>query len=325
MWQNNSIKLTGKRLLFLARHLILPIYAVEGDCQGTRLKMLVADDGSTLPYINHLTFNDNSKIQKKGVISAFKAVNLTRSTADIVIVGANQLLLKKYAKENVHIVPKYICPLFRMPNGLEAAIENLSYDARKDIRRNIRVALNKGFTYKTTTDPAWFDEFYYKVYMQYGTRKHGALAQIDSYRRVKSAYDKGLGIIIMIDEKPVIGSIVFREGNTLRARYMGVYEGQEEAAHKGGSTAMYYFTMLVAHSMGCEATNMGSTRPFLSDGVLKFKMRWEPEILHDERSTAAFAISAPRLSTPARKFLTANPFFELAGDDIVLYKPVFED
>lgn len=286
--------------------------------------MVVADDGSTLPYISHLAFNGDSKIRKKGVISAFKAASLARNNTDIVVVGANQLLLKKYVGRNTHLAPKYICPLFRMPGGVEAAIENLSYDARKDIRRNVRTALNKGFTYETTTDPAWFDEFYYEVYMQYGISKHGGLAQMDSYKRVKSAYDRGLGIIIMLEGQPVIGSVVFREGSTLRARYMGVYQGQEEAAYAGGPTAMYYYTMQVAYLKGCDAINMGSTRPFLSDGVLKFKMKWEPEIMHDERSTAAFAISAPELSPPARKFLAANPFFELAGDDIALYKPVFE-
>lgn len=316
-----SSKLVCKRILFLAKHIMLPVYVAEGSCRGLTLRMLVADDGSTLPYISHLAFPDGVEIKKIGRINALNAAKLAESDTDVVVVGANHLLLKKYAERGFHLVPKWVCPLFSMPEGLDAAIENLSYGARKDIRRNIRIVLDKGFTHEVTSDPAWFDEFYHKVYMRYGVQKHGNLAQMDSYNRVKDSYSKGIGLIIMLEGKPVIGAVVLREGTTLRARYMGVYPDQEQASSSGGPTAMYYFTMKIAHSMDCTAVNLGSTRPFLSDGVLKFKMKWEPEMLHDELSTATFAIATPGLTEPAAAFLAANPFFEMVGNEIVLHKP----
>lgn len=321
MRRSESSKLICKRALFLVRHLLLPVYVAEGSCRGIPLRMLIADDGSTLPYISRLAFPDGASVKNIGRINALSASNLAENSADVVVIGANQLLLEKYASRGFHLVPKWVCPLFSMPEGLDAAIENISYSARKDIRRNIRIALDKGFTYEVTSDPAWFEEFYHDVYMRYGVEKYGNLAQMDSYNRVKDSYNKGIGLIIILDGKPVIGTVVLREGTTLRARYMGVYPGQDNASTSGSPTAMYYFTMKLAHSLGCTSVNLGSTRPFLSDGVLKFKMKWEPRIIHDELSTAAFAIATPGLTEPAAAFLAANPFFEMTGDEIVLHKP----
>ncbi|MEN6520578.1 MAG: hypothetical protein ABFD46_05440 [Armatimonadota bacterium] len=321
MSRSEFSKLICKRALFLVKHLMLPVYAMEGSCREHTLRMLIADDGSTLPYISHLVFPNGASVKKIGRINALSAANLVENNADVVVVGANHLLLGEYASRGFHLVPKWVCPLFSMPEGLDTAIENISYSARKDIRRNIRIALDKGFTYEVTSDPAWFEMFYHDVYMRYGMGKYGDLAQIDSYSRVKDSYSKGIGLIITLDGKPVIGTVVLREGTTLRARYMGVYPDQDNASTTGSPTAMYYFTMKLAHSLGCTAVNLGSTRPFLSDGVLKFKMKWEPKMLHDELSTAVFAIAAPGLTEPATAFLAANPFFEMIGDDIVLHKP----
>jgi hypothetical protein len=287
--------------------------------------MLFADDGSTMPYISHLAFPQGAVTKREGVISALRAPHLIRSDADIVVVGANHLLLNRYERKGFHIVPKWLCPLFRMPEGLDSAIENLSYDARKDIRRNIRKALDKGFTYETTTDPAWFEEFYQDIYLRYGTSKHGDLAQIDGYKRVKDAFDRGIGMTINLNESPIIGAVVLREGDVFRGRYMGVFPDQEERAAHGGPTAMYYFCMQLANSWGCTSVNMGSTRPFLSDGVLKFKMKWEPEMLHDTLSTAVFAIAAPHMTPAAQAFFAANPFFEMVGEQLRLCRPSSEE
>lgn len=316
----NSALLTAKRGLFLAKHVVLNTYVVEGECRGVPLTMLVADDGSTLPYIRHLAFPHGSDTSKKGMTSALDAPELIKSGADIIVVGANQLLLDRYVDRGFHLVPKWICPLFHMSDDPDTTIGNLSYDARKDIRRNIRQALDRGFKYETTTDPSWFDRFYNDVYMQYGTSKHGELAQMDGYRRVNSAFTRGVGLTITLDESPVIAAVVFKEDSTMRARYMGVYPGKEKEASLGAPTAMYYYSMQLAHSWGCSAVNLGSSRPFLSDGVLKFKMKWEPEILHDELSTAVFAIAAPTMTPAAQTFMAANPFFEMVDDRLQLHK-----
>lgn len=316
----SEASLNIKRVLFLAKHAMLKVYLAEGEVQGLRSRIIFADDGSTMPYISHLVFPNGAEISEKGTISAFKAPSLIESDADIVVVGANHLFLNRYEQKGFHIVPKWVCPLLQIPDGLDAAIENLSYNARKDIRRNIRKALDKGFTYTTTNDPGWFEDWYSNVYLRYGLSKHGDLAQVDGYNRVKDAFDRGIGMVISVEDTPVIGSVVLREDDVFRGRYMGVFPGKEELAAHGASTAMYYYCMQLASEWGCTSVNMGSTRPFLSDGVMKFKMKWEPEILHDTLSTATFAIAAPQMTPAAQAFLAANPFFEMVGDELKLFK-----
>lgn len=308
-------------MLFLARHPMLDLYTVEGETDGSSLTMLVADDGSTLPYISSVVFPSGAVIRRKGSICALKAHCLIDRKADLIVVGANRLLLRNYARRGFHLIPKWINPYLPLTDHPDALIDKLDKSPKRDITRNLKKAEANGFDYEVTADPAWFDNFYNDMYVPYAQKRYGELAQIDSYERVKQAYTKGAGIIVKQHGKHVGGTIVYAQRNVMRNPYVGISDGDETVAREGASRVLYYYAMLLAHSWGCEGVNFGSTRPFLSDGVLKYKLKWGMQVRHDELSTAVFALAAPGLTKPAQKFLETNPFFRLTKQGYEIFKP----
>lgn len=308
-------------MLFLARHSKLDLYTVEGESAGSSLTMLVADDGSTLPYISSVVFPSGAVINKKGSIYALKAHWLIDRKVDLVVVGANYLLLRNYARMGFHLIPKWINPYLALTDHPDVLINKLDKSPKRDITRNLKKAEASGFNYEVTTEPAWFDKFYNDMYVPYAQKRYGKLAQIDGYERVKQAYTKGAGIIVKQYEKHVGGTIVYTQENVMRNPYVGISGGDEIVAREGASRVLYYYVMLLAHSWGCEGINFGSTRPFLSDGVLKYKLKWGMQLRHDELSTAVFALAAPGLTKPAQNFLETNPFFQITKHGFEIFRP----
>lgn len=310
-----SPKLYGRHLMFLAKHPWLPIYRVEGEVQGTLLSMLIADDGSTLSYIREMAFPDGATTRKVGKVNAFSAPDMaTSSDADIVVVGANYLLLNNYRERGFHLVPKWVCPVISTPECI-GDIRNES------LRRNIRRAQSKGFTHEVTTSHSWFHEFYGVAYKPYAVGKFGELAVVERYRTAKRVFSRGAAVVVNLDQDHVIGMVVYPQGETLRMSYVGVYPDKECLVRQGGATVLYYYCALLAHSRGHRTVNMGTSRPFLSDGPLRFKLNWRPSrIVQNDSPSSVFAITAPRETEAARKFFAVHPFYEMVDGELQIYR-----
>lgn len=319
-WKSAYVR--ARQVAFLAKHPFLDLYLLDGVFRGLPLRMLVADDGYTLPYISSIAFPDGADVSSKGRISALKAPGLAESGADVVVVGANLLLGKLFAGRGFHMAPKWLCPVMRTHGEHpDAIISRLGKSARSDVRRNLNRANESDFSYEVTTDRSWFDTFYSHMYKPYAEHRHGNVLQLDSYGRVRRAFAKGAGIVLKQHGEVVGGSIFYMQGKTMRNPYMGILNGDESVVRAGASQILYYYVMLMAHAEGCDAMNFGSSRPFLSDGVLKFKMKWGMDVVGDDLATAVFAIATPRQTEASTSFLAANPFFEMVGGELRLYRP----
>lgn len=317
----NKTLVETRRLLFLARHPYLDIYHLDGDFNGTQLQMLIADDGSTLQYIKSLAFDDNVKVSLKGRISAFRAHRLSNSSADLVVVGANCLLTNLYAKHRFHIIPKWLCPVFSTAEHPDSSIEKLCKSAKKDIKRNLVKASKGEFDWELVSDQKWFDHFYRDMYRPFAEQKYGEMVQLDSYSRVKRAFDQGVGIKVIQNGIEVGGTLVYIKNRTMRNPYMGIINGDDSIGRSGVSRLLYYYVMQLAHSWNCDAVNFGSSRPFISDGVLNYKLKWGMDVVQDELSSAAFALIAPNHTPAAMQFMSTHPFFELIDDSLKLHHP----
>jgi len=310
----------AKRVGSLIRRCVLEVYSLQGTFSGGPLRMIVADDGSTLSYIEHLAFPDGAEVSRQGAISALAAPELADSDADLVVVGANLLLRRLYTRRGFRIVPKWIrlfLPTEEDPDS-RFARPDVAGPVRKHFRQTLRRIEEGGFECEVTTDLKWFDRFYRDMYQPYTVQRHGELAIVHPYRKMKRTFLRGAGIIVHKDEEPVGGAVVFRSGSTLCLPHMGVLGGDVEMVKQGAGSAIDYFAMKLAHSAGCSYMNFGHTRAFLSNGVLRYKLNWQAEVREDDDAVADFAMAAPRLTEHARRFLTAHPAFHITDQGLLV-------
>ena len=305
-----------RRFAFLVRRLSLGVYLLEGESAGSSLRVVVADDGSTLDVIRAVIFPNGSSVTRKGSVSALKAPDLVAGDADLVVVGANYLLGDLYRDRGFYVLPKYVrqrLPVFDTP---EQTIGRLSTGVQKDIRHKLRRMDNMGVTCELIRDPAWVETFYHEMYKPHTLSRFEELAAVSSFGDVERAFQRGGGLALKQNGVAFSASIIFPQGDVMRFPYSGTASASEELARKGAKTVLYYNALRVAREWGCSAIDLGHTGPFLSDGVLQFKLKWGSQVLDDDDGTGYFAIAAPGQTEAATRFLAANQFYHVTDGEM---------
>jgi len=318
MNSNASLLARLRRVKSLALHPYLGIYHLEGEFSGAPLHILVADDGFVLDYIRGLAFPNGCNQTKKGFVSAFRAMDLGRSNADMVIVGANHLLLPRYEGLGFKFAPRFVRLDLRIYDTPARMIDNLPASAREDLRRNARRMMAQGFEYEVTSDKDWFDLFYYDMYRPYAENLFGELARVHPYAMVKRDFERGIGVSIKRDGNPVAGAVSYFRDSTMVNWWKGMLHGDHSYTRVGASMALYYYRIELASMHGCKMADFGYSAPFLSDGALNYKLKWGMEVAKADNSRGVYAITAPGRTEQAMRFLRANRFFCLTDRGVEL-------
>jgi hypothetical protein len=321
----NSVTISGAlstnliRLKSLLRRPYLTVHLLEGHYQGAPLRVLVADDSSVLPYIKKPLFAEEPKVSQKGRISCLQAHRLCQDDADLVVIGANQLLLPLYKNRGFLFVPKWVrlyLPLRAHPDDMLASLNS---STRQDLRRNLRKMREQGFEYHVTSDKSWLDEFYDTMYVPYCRARHVDYARVKSRETLKACYGQGVGVVVTQQGRSVAGAVSFLHGKTMWSAYMGVLNGDLALAHDGAVVALYYYSQVHAYNIGCTGIDFGNSRPFLSESSLKYKLKWGMQVLNVDDGIGLYALASPGDTESAKRFLSENPFYHITESGIELH------
>lgn len=314
-----------KRMLSLIRHPLLSIYRLDGTFDDEKLSVIVADDGATLEYIQRLLFPHGASRKKIGAISALQAHTLINSTADIVIVGANLNLRDNFTNSGFHLIPKWLCLYLPVSEDPDERIESFDRATRKYFRRLVRKMDESGFSCEVTTDPEWLETFYRDMYTPYARNRHGENAIIHPKSKIQKAFDKGGGVIVKKNDEMVGGVIIYRKGPILYMPHVGILNGDVALARDGATSSLDYCVVHLSHFLKCKYMHFGHTRPFLSDGVLLYKLNWHMEVRQDDDGISAFAVATPGNTSIAQDVLRSHPYFYLSGNEVRLFDDPMEE
>jgi hypothetical protein len=85
-----------------------------------------------------------------------------------------------------------------------------------------------------------------------------------------------------------------------------VLNGDIDYVKKGAYMAIYYYTIEYLRKKNHKKFSLGSTRPFINDGILNFKLDWGANIVCEASSAFLLCILSNRKCT--KDFLKNNPF-----------------
>jgi len=214
--------------------------------------------------------------------------------------------------------------MFCVPTWVFGSVDlTADFDAQlrnnKSAKRNLRKVKNGHFEVEVSSDPLLFEEFYYKMYQPYIYKRYGECAIDMSYNRLKGQFVNGSEILFVIKESQRIAGtmICYKDDNTV-AYELGVRDGDFRWVEQGAISALYFNTINYCRSKGIKKLSLGGSRPFLSDGVLNYKLRnWNMKV-DDYSKTFYFLIKQHRQSNFAQDFLSKNPFISLKNGDMVV-------
>jgi hypothetical protein len=184
-----------------------------------------------------------------------------------------------------------------------------------DFPNVIRRIRKYNLTFEIFNDRESFNYFVDNLYLPYMIKRHGDEALIEDLNNIWESSPSPFLMAIREDGIIVAESIMRKSGDILYFRQLGLLDGNEEYLRHGVIGALYYFGILEGQKMECRYFDVGGTRPFLTDGLTKYKMGLGAEFVSDYSSRKEYLwFGVKEQSAEANKFMKNNPFLYLNKD-----------
>jgi hypothetical protein len=294
------------------RHLVrlyLPVYQYESDT----LKIMYAGYSSVKRnyYVRFLLQGDYQRTFI-GMRWFWKIPDLIKSyNIDFVISEISRISLNNFHYYKGYILPVWSKLIINIDRPMdEICPSRMSHFAH--IKRRIR---KYKLTYEVLTDKESFNYFIEKFYIPYITQRHGEEAVISDLNLVWKSSPFPFLLAIKEDEAIVAASLNEKSGEFLKLINLGLLDGNEEYLRHGVIGALYYYGILEGQKMGCRYFDAGGTRPFLNDGLTKYKIGWGAEFVSDYSPTGEYVWFGVNERSPgAQEFISNNPFMYFNKD-----------
>lgn len=214
--------------------------------------------------------------------------------------------------------------IFCIPTLVSGSVDlssdfDLYLKKNKNAHNNLRKVKKSNFAIEISSDPALFDEFYYKMFQPYIYERYGESSLDISYDRLKSQFLDNCEILFVVKESLRIAGTMICYNNSKTVLYeLGVRNGDFRWVKQGAISALYFHAINYCRSKGIKKISLGGSRPFFSDGVLTYKMRnWNMKI-DDYSRKFYFLFRKHKSSTFAQDFLCKNHFISLKKGKMVV-------
>lgn len=258
---------------------------VEGTLKDSdlRFKSLLIDNSTFTEYIISRTYAEPPVVLKKWKIlnsSVKKVIAGVSNSVDTCIA-----VLPVEYESSLNGVYSFKCQEYvRQVIEIDRPWENIIGDFNRERRRSIKTIFPKnGLSFRVSSDEKDLKLFYYDMFLPH-IKKHGKLAEIDTYEDMADFFRDGLLLFVTMNRKDVAGGLSLIKDGILTFRRMGVLNGDDEYISCGAQSALYYYHIFYAKEMNLTMVDTMKSRPFLNDGVFWTKKSWGAKVLPDDES-----------------------------------------
>jgi hypothetical protein len=113
-----------------------------------------------------------------------------------------------------------------------------------------------------------------------------------------------------VDGQRVGGALFTVKNGTLHSQVVGIVGGERQWIRQGALPALDLHCFEHAQSLNCVRVNMGGTRSFLQDGVLRYKAKWGATIYDRQNTQFDLLVYWERFTPTVEHFLSkTTPIF----------------
>jgi len=230
---------------------------------------------------------------------------------DLVISEISPLAIKQFQEYSGFIIPEWTNTRINIDRPLaEICHRNVS-----DFSNVVRRIRKYNLSYEILTKQEDFEFFNEKIYIPYISKRYGEEALIDDIEKFWKASPSP--VIMAVKEQGVIvgASLIRISEESLYLIRLGLLDGNDEYRLHGVIGALYYFGIVEGQKTGCRFFDLGGTRPFLTDGLTKFKMGLGAEFVTELSPQKEYLwMGINKDSAPAKSLLAENPFMHINRD-----------
>lgn len=284
------------------------VHALEGHTtSGHPLTILYAGSAPYRHYLKARAFSDGGRERALGRHWRWQLPALAaREGADLRVTRCAQALRRLLHRTASFYVPEWLW----CEQALDPRLNAGTGKSWSRIRRH-------GLSYSVTSDAAALRHFYDRMYVPLVKASHGEAAQLmgrDVMLRRAAEREAEL-VSIWKGDVAVGGCFIVYEDGGARMFSQGVLDGDAEWLRQRVGVAIYLYSFVHLLERGFKTVNLGRSRPFLTDGALRFKLQRGAEVRGATRDGIQIELSSP--SFGAIELVCANPWVGLDDEGLI--------
>jgi hypothetical protein len=311
------------RFLKIINQLYLDVYLIQGKEKNSleKIQLLFISDEEFDSYIEDVIFDSKPKIVKIRKISILKIkneINKFNSTVDLILVKTDTCYSGYFKKIGFLIIPDYISMKLNIKKPLNEIYKNFSKSAKEGIRKSKK----NNYILEFSEDLDKLKMFYYKMYLPYMIKKHGGSAVIVNFQIFKLLFYIDYKLMFIKHQgEYVLGWLVSMKKKTFKPKYYGIKEGRENLLKMGLGASSYFLSIKWAKEHGFNFVDYGGTKPFLQDGIFRYKKKWGSNVDTPDKLYfyLMFALKICKKNNCTNSFLRENPFYYLDKEQLQKY------
>jgi hypothetical protein len=287
----------------------LPVYEIESDT----LKIIYAGYSPIKKnYYSRLLLSSANRKTFLGRYWFKNILNLfSELDVDFIFSEISPNTFNYFRNSSGFIIPVWTTTRIDIGRSLAEIIKSNATDFPNVLRRIRKFNL----TYEILTGEENFISFRERFYQPYISRRHGDEAYVENLDDIWKATPTPFFMAVKENGNTVGMSLLRKDGDYLYLKRIGLIDGDEEYLQHGVIGAFYYFGIVEGQKLGCRTFDLGGTRPFLSDGLTKYKLGLGAEFvinLSPEKEYVWFGFN--NKSVTSLEVLKKNPFMSVDTD-----------
>lgn len=298
------IKILKTFLSLLLYRPYVDIYLLKGinnNISNTELLIAFAGNILEINYISKLVYNGNAEIKRIGrgfIWDVESKIKTLYPDVSLIIIEIHKLFSNFMSRRGYFSIPKWI----------NSELNLREFRKSDSVKSDIRRIKKFNYAYEITNSLDKIKYFYNEMYLPYLTKVYGNLARIRSLNYVKKLTFKGALLLVKRGNEYISGLSHIVHKDRLSLCFIGVKDANPNYIREGGVSAAYYYSLLSAQRQQFSKMGFGLVRPFLNDGLLRYKKKWNVKIVFDTQATSEFAFKFLKFNEISHNFLINNPF-----------------
>ena len=171
--------------------------------------------------------------------------------------------------------------------------------------------LFRSLRYEVTRNTKDAEYFFDHMYIPYVTKSHRKATLAMGEKQMISRLNDGLCELLKIfdGDEWVAGILIHYKASGPRLWSAGVKNADGMYLKKGVVAALYYYVSEYLREKGIKKINYGLSRPFLNDGVFRYKQKWGQKLAGVVGPYVCLQVKA--VSPVINNFLVKNPFIHV--------------
>lgn len=261
-------------------------------------------------YIVSLAFDSPERedyLGKKWLWKIPKIIKENKKICPLLVVQVPSCFSSLSEKIKCLYIPCYVSGEIDISVDGPTLFKNRNTSLKSDISKIKKNKLN----FEVTKDLSQLHNFHYNMLIPQALARYGNKAIIPNYEPMEKEFIKHsqlYDLLLVKNQQEYISGILLRYKNKNIAKlcHLGVKDGNIDYVRDGAIGALFYFSFHHVSEKGCKKIDFGDSRPFLKDGVLKYKEKWNYKI--SNKNKTGFFVKPLSKTDGVKNFFLNNPF-----------------